>query len=890
MLNDKRVNEVLVNNTSEPYVKMPQESVFLIKIQNNNKNYFGTGFLIEFTRNNEPLYCLMTCEHVVEKQILESKCSMELIYNKELKLEIELDKNKRNIQDFNFINIDAIVIEINEKKFIEKNHFLLPNKNYLNSYSQFKNRKIKIFQYPKGSDQLKCSKGEIKEVDEFIFEFSHKANTEKGSSGSPIFLSTDETVLGIHKQGSETKKENYGSFIGPIVDFFNNNLEYVKNENYEGGIREGKKEGYGKYKEENGEIYEGEWKNDKKNGKGRTFYAKDKKLKYEGDFVDNKFEGNGKFIWENGNYYIGPFRNGHKHGKGDLYTKDDNKIKEIYYENDKQIEIKIKEINEIKKVKNDNIYCLSNENIIIKEKYSKQNKKRCNNAESRKIIIFVIIICIILLIAAIIVSIFSSLKCEKGEGDKCLSCKKMSTRCKSCNLGYELFKGYCFTYFFKVIYKTSYNEILTLFNSSFIKYLLIMKIDNEILEPLIEYFFENEGVHEVYFYFSKSELKSLSYMFKNIKLQEISFNPDIDASNIIEMNYMFYNNIFLTAVNISNIYAPILRSVKGLFSGSSNLISVDLSNVNAPKLQIMREMFYGCVSLEYINFSNFNTKNVIDMNYVFGECSSLISLDLSDFNTQNVNDMNSMFSGCESLEYINISSFNTKNTRYMSDMFSFCESLTSIDLSNFNTENVEDMALMFSYCGSLTCIDLSSFDTKKVNDMNYMFLYCKSLTSIDDGFCDALLQLGAGGARHGDGRPRGDAQVEGPVPPLLRRLPHLPRGPEDRGAPAGRHPQDDQRRLRRRLPPPRPRPRASHDARHGVEPRRHLPAPRSRQQVLRGRARDRPEVHGPARRAHRPQVQALRLCRRARRRIRRRRDGLRLRHAPRDRRRPRQGR
>ena len=55
-----------------------------------------------------------------------------------------------------------------------------------------------------------------------------------------------------------------------------------------------------------------------------------------------------------------------------------------------------------------------------------------------------------------------------------------------------------------------------------------------------------------------------------------------------------------------------------------------------------------------------------------------------------------------------------------------------------------------------------------------------------DGLRDARVEQRAGSARHGDGRARGDAQVEGSVPPLLRRLPHLARGPEDRRDPAGR--------------------------------------------------------------------------------------------------------
>ena len=46
----------------------------------------------------------------------------------------------------------------------------------------------------------------------------------------------------------------------------------------------------------------------------------------------------------------------------------------------------------------------------------------------------------------------------------------------------------------------------------------------------------------------------------------------------------------------------------------------------------------------------------------------------------------------------------------------------------------------------------------------------------------AVLELGAGGARHGRRRARRDARDAHPLPALLRRLPHLARGREDRGA------------------------------------------------------------------------------------------------------------
>ena len=63
--------------------------------------------------------------------------------------------------------------------------------------------------------------------------------------------------------------------------------------------------------------------NDSSNGRGILYY-KNGNIKYEGDFVNGNYEGNGKYYNENGEYYIGQFKNSIRQGKGVIYTKDGN--------------------------------------------------------------------------------------------------------------------------------------------------------------------------------------------------------------------------------------------------------------------------------------------------------------------------------------------------------------------------------------------------------------------------------------------------------------------------------------------------------------------------------------------------------------------------------------
>ena len=82
---------------------------------------------------------------------------------------------------------------------------------------------------------------------------------------------------------------------------------------YIGQVVYGKAEGKGTWYGYNGNIYEGEWKNNKQEGKGIFYYNNGDR--YEGDFRNSKFEGKGIYYYNNGDRYEGEWKNEKKKEK-----------------------------------------------------------------------------------------------------------------------------------------------------------------------------------------------------------------------------------------------------------------------------------------------------------------------------------------------------------------------------------------------------------------------------------------------------------------------------------------------------------------------------------------------------------------------------------------------
>ena len=204
---------------------------------------FGTGFFIKFKRDktdNKYQYFLMTCEHVIKKEIIDlNNVDLNIFYHYEsIHKIIKLNKYERFIKEYKTnYNIDITIIQIMQEDNISWVYFLEPDYNIRNGFEQYKNKEIIIHQFPLGNE-LCFSRGRIDKINEKDKIMHYKSSTEKGSSGSPIIIVDSKLVIGIHFRGNYEHEyygdSNYGNFIIDVLDDAQriNSVEYLEEENY----------------------------------------------------------------------------------------------------------------------------------------------------------------------------------------------------------------------------------------------------------------------------------------------------------------------------------------------------------------------------------------------------------------------------------------------------------------------------------------------------------------------------------------------------------------------------------------------------------------------------------------------------------------------------------
>lgn len=100
-------------------------------------------------------------------------------------------------------------------------------------------------------------------------------------------------------------------------------IHHENGDKYEGEYKDNKRNGKGTYYHANGDRYEGEWINGKKCGKGVLYYANGDK--YDGEWENDERSGKGSLTYVNGNRYEGGWKYNNKNGKGVFHYANGNR-------------------------------------------------------------------------------------------------------------------------------------------------------------------------------------------------------------------------------------------------------------------------------------------------------------------------------------------------------------------------------------------------------------------------------------------------------------------------------------------------------------------------------------------------------------------------------------
>lgn len=134
-------------------------------------------------------------------------------------------------------------------------------------------------------------------------------------------------------------------------------------------------------------------------------------------------------------------------------------------------------------------------------------------------------------------------------------------------------------------------------------------------------------------------------------------------------------------------------------------------NIDTSNVLNMQNMFYGCKQLTTIPL--LNTSNVTNMKYMFGMCETLTTIPL--FNTINVTTMSQMFYNCKSLT--TIPQLETSNVLNMEYLFYGCD---IVHFPHLDTSNVTTFyRIMYSGNSNLVSIPLLDFgNITNINNFN----------------------------------------------------------------------------------------------------------------------------------------------------------------------------
>lgn len=153
-----------------------------------------------------------------------------------------------------------------------------------------------------------------------MFSDGH-GNKYKGALKNGLAEGEGELIVSNNVDSDNNCTIRYkGNFKNDIQDGYGREENQEDNTVYEGEFKDGVKCGKGKLTYNDGTVYEGEFSDNVIHGNGIMKFANGRE--YEGEFKEGTINGKGVFKWEDGCKYVGEYLNGQKHGHGIFYWND----------------------------------------------------------------------------------------------------------------------------------------------------------------------------------------------------------------------------------------------------------------------------------------------------------------------------------------------------------------------------------------------------------------------------------------------------------------------------------------------------------------------------------------------------------------------------------------
>ena len=198
--NKEIIRECHVKGTS-PII--PEEISDILKkstarIEFNDEKKTSTGFFMKINIKGEKINFILTCNHSITQEDIDSKQQINIYFGKsgnEEKIVITLDVKNRLIKTYE--DLDVTLIQILREDKIQEKRFLYPDLNYKNvGFSIYKDSQVFTAGYP----NIEFYKEGRHISSGIITKISHQFNFEHNCDNL------------------ENDKKNYGTFIGAIID------------------------------------------------------------------------------------------------------------------------------------------------------------------------------------------------------------------------------------------------------------------------------------------------------------------------------------------------------------------------------------------------------------------------------------------------------------------------------------------------------------------------------------------------------------------------------------------------------------------------------------------------------------------------------------------------